>query len=229
MNKAFAAIVGLLLLVLLVLFSTTYTVRFNEVAVRTTFGETSTASVVTEPGVHFRFPLFADRVSKFDTRVQLTETPLVEVPTADGQSVVIKAFLMWQIEADDPAKVETFARSFRESTDADNMIRGMLQTAVKAGVSRYEFDDLIGADSRLGAAEQDIKAHVAAVTADMGISPVTVGISHVQLPAKTTKAVLERMQATRQKLAETERTKGNSDRTWVLQPHRKQRHQLLQH
>ena len=71
MNKAFAISVGILLLVVLVLFSTTYTVRFSEVAVRTTFGKTSTASVQSEPGIHFRFPLFADRVTTYDTRVQL--------------------------------------------------------------------------------------------------------------------------------------------------------------
>ena len=42
MNKTFAYAVGFLLLIALVLFSMTYTVRFNEVAVRTTFGKTST-------------------------------------------------------------------------------------------------------------------------------------------------------------------------------------------
>lgn len=42
MTRAFAVVVGLLLLVLLVLFSTTYTVRFHEVAVKTTFGKEET-------------------------------------------------------------------------------------------------------------------------------------------------------------------------------------------
>ena len=71
MNTIFAVVVGVLLLAALLLFSTTYTVRFNEVAVRTTFGKTSTASVQSRPGVHFRYPLFADRVTKYDTRMQL--------------------------------------------------------------------------------------------------------------------------------------------------------------
>ena len=90
MNKTFAYSVGFLLLAALLLFSMTYTVRFNEVAVRTTFGKTSTASVKSEPGIHFRFPLFADRVTTYDTRVQLAEPPHVEGRTADGQSVAIR-------------------------------------------------------------------------------------------------------------------------------------------
>ena len=210
MNKAFAVVVGILLLGALVLFSTTYTVRFNEVAVRTTFGKTSTASVQTRPGVHFRYPLFADRVTKYDTRIQLSETALVEVPTADGQSVVVRCFLMWKMDAA-PDRVLEFASSFPTSRDADTALNSHLMTAVKASLGRYSFDDLIGPDSRLPAAEQDILGQLQSVVESQGISPITVGISQVQLPAKITRAVLSRMQATRTKLAETERTSGQAE------------------
>ena len=208
MNRAIAVVIGLLLLVMLVLFSTTYTVRFHEVAVKTTFGKTGEDSVQRKPGLHFRIPFFADKVTTYDTRTQLVQTPLVEVPTADGQSVVVRAFLMWKIDADN---LLTFFGSFPESMeDADSVLRDQLQTAVKAGLGRYAFDDLIGAGSRLHRAEQDIRDQLASLGA-MGIDPVTVGISQVLLPAKTTRAVLERMRATRQRLTETERTKGRSD------------------
>jgi membrane protease subunit HflC len=177
MNKAFAIIVGLLLLVLLVLFSTTYTVRFHEVA-------------------------------EYDKRIQLVETPLVEAPTADGQSVVVRAFLMWRV---DPDNVLRFAQSYPDNlSDADRPLRDHLQTAVRGGLGRYAFDELIGADSRLPQAEQDILAQLGTLS-EMGVEPVTLGVSQVVLPAKTTKAVLKRMEATRSRLAEAERIKGNSD------------------
>ena len=207
MKKAFAVIVGLLLLVALVLFSTTYTVRFNEVAVKTTFGQTDEDSIKSEPGVHFRFPLFADKITKYDTRVQLVETPLVEVPTADGQAVVVRAFLMWQVDTDN---VLTFFRSFPSTDDSERVLRDSLSTAVKSSLGAYGFNQLIGVESRLDDAEQKIQASLESL-ADLGIRPVTVGISQIVLPAKTTTAVLNRMQATRNKLAETERFKGNSD------------------
>jgi membrane protease subunit HflC len=206
MNKALAVIVGLLLLVLLVLFSTTYTVRFHQVAVKTTFGREET--VQDEPGVHFRFPLFIDRVTKYDRRIQLVETPLVEAPTADGQSVVVKAFLMWRIA---PDNVLRFNQSFpKEMSEADRPVRDQLQTAVRSGLGKYAFDQLIGTDSRLPEAEQAILAELGTVS-QMGIEPVTVGISQMVLPAKTTKAVLARMEATRSQLAEAERAKGKSE------------------
>ncbi|MHC4082130.1 MAG: SPFH domain-containing protein [Planctomycetota bacterium] len=206
MTKAFAVVVGLLLLVLLVLFSTTYTVRFHEVAVKTTFGKEET--VQNEPGVHFRFPLFIDRVTTYDKRMQLVETPLVETPTADGQSVMVRAFLMWRV---DPENVLGFAQSYPDKmSDADRPLRDQLQTAVRGGVGRYAFDELIGLDSRLPEAEGTILGQLGALSA-MGVEPVTVGVSQVVLPAKTTTAVTRRMQATRSRLAEAERSKGNSE------------------
>ena len=206
MTRAFAVVVGLLLLVLLVLFSTTYTVRFHEVAVKTTFGKEET--VQNEPGVHFRYPLFIDRVRTYDKRIQLVETPLVETPTADGQSVMVRAFLMWRV---DPENVLRFAQSYPDKmSDADRPLRDQLRTAVKGGVGRYAFDELIGADSRLPQAEGENLAQLGALGA-MGVEPVTGGISQVVLPAKTTTAVTRRMQATRGRLAEAERSRGNSE------------------
>ena len=200
MNKTFAYAVGFLLLIALVLFSMTYTVRFNEVAVRTTFGKTSTASVKSEPGIHFRFPLFADRVTTYDTRVQLAETQLVEVPTADGQSVVVRTFVMWKMDTD-PEQVLKFASSYGSEREADDALKNHLMTAAKASLGRYSFDDLIGPDSRLADAEQDIRRQLDSVVYTQGITTVTVGIRQLQLPTKITKAVLSRMQSTRTKLA----------------------------
>ncbi len=207
MKKAIAITVGLLLLALLVLFSTTYTVRFNEVAIKTRFGRIDDNSVKREPGVHLRFPIFADRVTKYDTRLQLIETPLVEAPTADGQSVVVRAFLMWQVDVDN---VLTFYQSFPSTADLDRVLNETLQTALKGSIGRYAFNDLIGIDSRVIDAEQQIQAELGSLVS-LGIKPVTVGFSQMVLPPKTTTAVLNRMQATRKKLAETERFKGNSD------------------
>ena len=46
---------------------------------------------------------------------------------------------------------------------------------------------------------------------DKGILPVTVGISQLLLPPKTTVAVLRRMEATRDRLAVAERFKGDAE------------------
>jgi membrane protease subunit HflC len=111
----------------------------------------------------------------------------------------------------DPEQVLRFASSYGSERDADDALTSHLMTATKASLGRYSFDDLIGPDSRLAAAEQDIRRQLESVVSAQGIKAVTVGISQVQLPTKITKAVLSRMQATRTKLAETERTAGTAE------------------
>ncbi|MCZ6543856.1 MAG: SPFH domain-containing protein [Planctomycetota bacterium] len=210
MSKALAVVVGVILLVLLVLYSTTYTVRFHEVAIKTRYGRASAQSVVNEPGLHFRIPFFADRVTRFDTRLQLVETPKVEVPTADGQSVVVQAFLLWKVGADDALKFFESFPSKGALEEAQRILEGRLRTAVKGSLSRYAFDDLIGPASRLGQAEKEMLHQLASI-GSMGIEPVTVGISQVLLPPRTTTAVLARMERTRVRLADAERSRGEAE------------------
>jgi len=77
-------------------------------------------------------------------------------------------------------------------------------------LSTYAFDDLIGAESRLAEAEESIRSALATSLAPRGIVPVTVGISQIVLPPRTSQAVLSRMQATRNVLAGAERNAGTA-------------------
>ena len=88
MNKPLAIGVGLLLLVVLLLFSTTYTVKYNEVAVKATFGQADADSIVRDAGLHYRLPVFIDEVQKLDTRLQVVESDLEEIETSDDLQLI---------------------------------------------------------------------------------------------------------------------------------------------
>jgi regulator of protease activity HflC (stomatin/prohibitin superfamily) len=79
--------------ILLLVFSTTYTVSFHEVAIVKTFGHVNRESVKTTPGLKLKWPIVQDK-EQFDTRLQIVESPLEEVMLVDGQQVVAKAFLL---------------------------------------------------------------------------------------------------------------------------------------
>lgn len=208
MNKAIALGVGLLLVVLLLLFSTTYTVKFNEVAIKATFGRTGEQSVIREPGLHFQWPVFIDKVTKLDTRLQLVESPHEEITTADGLQIVVRAYLLWKIR---PEGERRFFEKNSSIEGATKNLPGQFRTAFTGTLSQYNFSDLVGPASRLPAAEDAIKRALTETLVDLGIEPVAVGISQVMLPAKTSRAVLQRMQATRNVRAEAERYKGNAE------------------
>lgn len=208
MNRALAVGVGLLLVVLFLLFSTTYTVRFNEVAIKATFGRANENSVIREEGLHFQWPIFIDKVTKLDRRLQLVESPHEEITTRDGLQIVVRAYLLWRIrEGGEMA----FSQNYSSIDGATQQLPGQFRTAFSGALSQYDFGDLVGSESRLPDAEEAIKAAMTETLLEGGVEPVAVGISQVMLPAKTTRAVLQRMQATRSVRAEAERYKGNAE------------------
>ena len=54
MNRTIGIVVGALIVLVLVLYNTTYTVNFHEIAIVTRFGKP--AGVITEPGLHMKAP-----------------------------------------------------------------------------------------------------------------------------------------------------------------------------
>jgi len=210
MTKSLAIIIGLILLAALMLFSMTYTVNFHEVAIKTRFGQVDGEnSIVRTPGLKFRLPLFMDKVTTFDTRLQLRENPLETVQTTDGQQVVVRAYLMWKVREDGDGPLKFF-ESYSTVEEANAAIGDQFKTAMRSGLSRFAFDDLIGDNSRRAEAEAAITNEMASVRSK-GIEPVNVGVTQLVLPPRTAQAVLDRMKAGRTVLSETERFKGQAE------------------
>ena len=215
MTKSIAVIIGLVLLVVLVLFSMTYTVRYNEVAIRTRFGKTDADSIIHNPGLHMRLPLFADKITTIDMRLQLVESPLEIIQTVDQQQVHAKAYLLWQVQKDNEGPLQFFKSHPTGVAEANQWMGDQFSTAINVGLSRYAFEELVGTGSKLAAAEQTILDEMVKRALARGIQPVSVGISQLVLPARTTSAVLKRMEATRAYLSEAERARGDAEASGI--------------
>ena len=207
MNKRTSAIaLGLAIVAVLVLYSTTYTVNFHEIAIRERFGVPS--GVERNAGLHFKWPFFIDNVTKIDRRKQLAESPLVQTATADGLQVVVQAYLFWQVK-DSDADVQAFYQSYGGSIDAASKdLEQALAGAVKA-VAGFRFDELVGPNARLADAEKAILAGVSATT-KTGVEPVAVGLAQVVLPERVSVPVLSRMGEVQNTLARIEGAKATS-------------------
>ena len=208
MRRPIVIVAGIALLFILVMFSMTYTVSFHEVGIKSRFGQTSDNSIVRESGLHFRLPFFADSVTLLDTRLKIYQSPMEMMQTEDGQQIVVKAFLLWQINKEGTGPLD-FYRSYSSTEAARNTIDGQFKDALSA-LSSYSFDSLTGATNTLRDAEAKILARLGSLKST-GVVPVSVGINRLLLPPKTTTAVLQRMQARRDTLAEQRRSKGMAD------------------
>lgn len=207
MNKRSSVIaLGLAIIAVLVLYSTTYTVSYHEIAIRTRFGKP--AGVQRDAGLHLKMPFFVDTVTKVDRRKQLVESPLVQSTTKDGLQIVVQAYLFWQVQDTDDAAQAFFMSYGGSLEEASKDLEQTLAGAVKA-VASFNFDELVGPNAKLADAEKAILAGVAAST-KTGVQPVMVGLSQVVLPQKTTVSVLSRMSEVQNTLAKLEGAKASS-------------------
>jgi len=208
MKKAAAIIVRLVILGVLAIISMTFTESFNQVAVQSRFGKVDESSIIRTPGLHFRLPFFADSVHLFDTRIQILESPLENIQTADGQQIVVRGFLLWQVEKEGDGPL-AFYQSFPDIVAARDVLRTQFRDAMTS-LSEYKFDELLGEDSKLADAEDSILKRMASSVSE-GVRPVTVGVSRIAFKASTTSEVVRRMRARRDTLADSERARGAAE------------------
>jgi membrane protease subunit HflC len=96
-QKVIRFIVTALIVLGIVAFMTTYTVRFTETAVVTTFGKADESSIVTEPGLRLKLPYPVQSVTKYDRRVRFVESRPETQNTADDRQIIVTAYLTYRV------------------------------------------------------------------------------------------------------------------------------------
>lgn len=220
MNSLFRWIIVVLVVAGILSFMLTYTVRFTEVAVITTFGKAGENSVKREPGMGLRWPYPIQSVVKYDTRLRLVETRAETVATADNKQVIITVFMQWRVS--DPLKFfglygNAGARAIDHFRVADEALRKQLRAAT-AQTSRFKLTELLSTDSSASKLPELEASILATLTkdlggkalADSGIDAVAVGLSSFRLPEATTKEVFDRMKSRRTSIAAEAASRGNA-------------------
>jgi len=212
---------GLFFLVIL-LFSASYTVRFTETAVKTTFGSANENSIIAEPGFHIKWPYPVQNITKYDTRLRIVQTRSETVQTADDFQIIVESFLSYKVS--DPLK---FFRSFSNAGERafdhfkkaeDDVLRDLLRSAL-GETSKYKMSELFTTEAGASVIPQ-LETQVFDLLVDgsnggkpledYGILITSVGIHRIVLPEETTGAVINRMGANRDRLAERYESEGRS-------------------
>lgn len=216
-------VVGLVVFLALVAFSTTYTVRFTEVAVKTRFGAASASSIKTDAGFAWKWPYPIEEVTKYDKRIRIVQAQSETQQTADDFQIVIESYMTYRVK--DPLKFfQSFSGAGARASDhyrraEDDVLRDLLRSAL-GETSKFRMDDLFTTGqggSKLPELEQRVRAQMESggesgnkALADYGIEVVSVGIDRIILPADTTDSVITRMGANRDRLAERFESEGRS-------------------
>jgi membrane protease subunit HflC len=208
MRNKLTLLIGVLLAAVLAAYMFAFQVRYDEVAVLTTFQRAGDDAVRTEPGLYFRLPWPIQDVESYSTQLQLLETELQQLQTADNFSVIAQVFLTWRIE--DPL---AFFRTLSSEEQAQQRLEARLADLLRV-ISSYEFSQMVNNDPdqlALDQIEADALAQLqASLPAEWGIAVEGFGISRLVLPETTSEQVFQRMISTRERLASDIRSQGET-------------------
>jgi membrane protease subunit HflC len=216
-------LLALLFVLAIIAFAFSFTVRFTESAVVTTFGKAGANAVLDEPGLKFKWPYPIQSVTKYDTRLRVLQTRSQTQQTADDSQVVVEAFATWRV--DNPLVFfQRFSNAGSSAEDhyaqAETILKDILRSALSQ-TSKYRLDELFSAEpgaSRFAELEQRVFDDVVGKgptgaemgLAEYGIEVAMVGINQVVLPEKTTESVIKRMGAVRDNLARSIGSQGDA-------------------
>ena len=226
MKNSFVLLVGLAIVGVLLSHMFLYQVRYDQVAVRTTFDKADAASVQDGPGLKWRWPWPINKVTLYPRRLQLLEDKIEELQTADGKSVIVRAYLTWRIV--DPYR---FYVTLKEPAEAAKQLSSSLRE-VRGLISNHRFDELVNLDRsklKLGQIEADAARMLDAALeqADYGIRVESVGIHKIILPESTTSKVFETMIASRERLAENALQEGQAQASAIRSEAESARERIL--
>ena len=204
MKKTGIILVAVLIL-LLVLVNSAYTVEENQFACTVRYSEIiGTADTA---GLHFKLP-FVDSVKYFSKATQFYDIPPSEVLTSDKQNMTADCYVLWRIE--DPKK---FYQTLGTTGMAEQRLDAITYNELKTVMGTLSQADIINMED--GAERNDIyegiNAKVDTQASTYGITVEDVKIKRFDLPQSNENAVYSRMISERNQMAEKYTADGNYD------------------
>ena len=194
---------GAALLLVIVAFSSVYTVKENEYACTFRFSEI--VNTENEAGLHFKIP-FIDSVKYFPKATQLYDIPPSAVITSDKQNMTVDCYILWNIQ--DP---QQFYRALGTTSVAEERLDAITYTALKIALGNLKQSDIINMND--GGERNDIYESITttvnAQAEAYGIEVEDVKIKRFDLPESNQNAVYTRMISERNQMAEKYTANGN--------------------
>jgi modulator of FtsH protease HflC len=211
-------------LLLLLSFSSCYTVSETEQAILTQFGE-PVSGAITAPGLHFKLPLIQE-VHRFEKRWLEHEGDPNQIPTKDKKYIWVETYARWRIV--DPLK---FYQNVQDERGAQSRLDDIIDGQTRNAVASFDLIELVRSSNRafqiteelqgIGAAEAMAKVQMgrqaitrqvlekaAKVTPQYGIELEDLRLLRVNYVDEVQRKVFERMVSERKRIAERSRSEG---------------------
>jgi membrane protease subunit HflC len=199
MNRRITAALIVVVLFLIVAYSSTFFVHQSQNAVVVRFGKLVDVAD-NDPGLHWRIP-FVDQVTYIDRRVINIDAPSFELLTRDQKFLVVSAYVRYRIV--DPSK---FYRVARTEQTAERRIIVALNETLRDRIGSSPLRDI------LSQKRSELMTNVTSVLKPagdvFGIEVVDVRFKRMDFPQQNSEAVYNRMRTERAQEATRIRAEG---------------------
>ncbi len=205
---------SLILLILLVVFTSMYQVSEIEQAVVLRFGKPVGGSII-NAGLKFKMP-FIDDVLKFDKRILEYDSAPKELITKDKKNVVVDNYAKWKIN--DPL---LFLQRVQNQTEAQKRLDDIIYSELRQVLGNYTFLEVISTkrEEIMDLTSEQSREKLS----DLGIDLVDVRIKRVDLPKENEENIYKRMEAERQEQAKKYRAEGQQKALEIISTADKER------
>ncbi len=220
---------GILVLIILILLADTfYSVDQREQVVITQFGEP--IRVVKEPGLHIKTP-FIQHANSFEKRILEWDGRATQIPTKDKKFILVDTYARWRIA--DPLKFfQSVSDEQRAQTRLDNIIdatvRDFITDQLLIEVVRNSNQLLVQSEGeeiekevieiQMGREKltREILMKASEMAPQYGIELIDVRVKHINYVQSVREKVFSRMIAERERIAEQYRSEGQGERSRIL-------------
>jgi membrane protease subunit HflC len=199
LNLAGGLIAAFVLLGLIVLYGSVFTVHQTDQVIVVRLGEP--IRVVTDPGLNFKIPLLESVIS-VEKRIVDLENPAQEVITSDQKRLVVDAFARYRIN--DALK---FYQTIGAIEGANARLSTLLNSALRRVLGEATTIDVVR-DKRAQLMSQ-VRTQLENEAQSFGVAVIDVRIRRADLPEQNRQAVYQRMQTERQREAAEFRAQGS--------------------
>ncbi len=204
MNK----VIGLIVVVIVVLYSTIFFVDEREKAIRIEFGKIAQTGYT--PGFHFKWPYPFNEVKKLDGRILTIDQTPVRFLTKEKKYMVVDSFVKWRIV--DEAQYFTATSGGREQ-QAAQLIYRMVDDGLRNEFAKRTVQEVIAQDRTQ--IMNLLTSNINEKGESLGVKIIDVRIKRIDFPDKISQNVYERMRTERERLAREHRSKGEEAATRI--------------
>jgi len=182
-TRIFPILVGVIV-ALLVVSSSFFTVGQTELAIRSRFGAILEADY--KPGLHARVP-FVDTVRKFERRIITKNFPAESFLTNEGKILNVDFYVKWRIS--DVTKY--YRATGGDENNAGSRLGEIVKNSIKSVITRLTIQQIVAAER--AAVTGDLLSDAGRAVHQLGVELIDVRVRRIDLPDDVTDSVYSRM------------------------------------